>query len=71
MRMTVEADIDADEVLEEISIERLADHLESRRKGSSETPHLLLMRLYEEYQRRGDAPQMLKEYFWIMLGRYL
>jgi len=72
MRMTVEADVDGDEVLESMSIEAIAEHLEGRRKGGDmEAPHLLLRRVYEEFARRGDAPQVLRDYIYQVLGRIL
>jgi hypothetical protein len=72
MRMTVEADVDGDEVLEHMSIEDIAEHLEARRKdGDTEAPHLMLRRVYEEFARRGDAPQVLREYIYQVLGRIL
>lgn len=72
MRMTVEADVDGDEVLENMSIENIAQHLEDRRKGGdAESPHILLRRVYEEFARRGDAPEVLREYIYQVLGRIL
>lgn len=77
MRMTVdvntevEVDIDPDEALEEMSIEKIAEHLEFRRKGGAEAPHLLLERVYYEFRQRGDAPQVLQDYIYAVLGRIL
>lgn len=71
MRMTVEADVDADEVLESMSIEEIAEHLEGRRSGDTDTPHAMLRRVYEEFARRGDAPPVLREYIYAVLGRIL
>lgn len=72
MRMTVEADIDGDAVLDNMSIESIAEHLDARRKGDDvEAPHLMLRRVYEEFARRGDAPEVLREYIYQVLGRIL
>jgi hypothetical protein len=72
MRMTVEADIDGDEVLENMSIEAIAEHLEARRHdGDTEAPHLMLERVYYEFRQRGDAPKALVDYIYAVLGRIL
>lgn len=72
MRMTVEADVDGDEVLDNMSVEDIAQHLEARRKGGdTEVPHIMLRRVYEEFARRGDAPDVLREYIYQVLGRIL
>jgi hypothetical protein len=72
MRMTVEADVDGDEVLENMSIEDIADHLESRRKGGDmQALSLLLEQVYYEFARRGDAPKVLSDYIYAVLGRIL
>ncbi len=72
MRVTVEADVDPGDVLEEMSIEDIAEHLESRRcGGDTEAPVLMLERVYYEFRQRGDAPKVLSDYIYAVLGRIL
>ncbi len=70
--MRVRADIDDREVLSELSTKDLSDELERRQKVQPvERAVISLTRVYEEFVRRGDAPQCLKDYIYQEIGRIL
>lgn len=72
---TVDAniDVDVDEVLRALDDDDLAAALERRAKqvefGRRSLSRLTL--IYEEFARRGDAPKVLKDYLYDMIGRIL
>jgi hypothetical protein len=66
----VEVDVDPEELLEEIDDKTLLDELE-RRKHAPIDCGVSLLTIFEEFQRRGDAPQCLKDYLYAHLGRVL
>lgn len=65
--VNVSVDIDIDEVLSEVPVEQLEAELHQRGvvNGAS------LLAVFEEFQRRGDAPQCLRDYIYEHLGRVL
>jgi hypothetical protein len=71
MYVNVDVHVDADTVLTEMTIEEIEEHLAARSKDRTESPHLMLERVYEEFRRRGDAPKILIDYIWAVLGRVL
>jgi hypothetical protein len=63
------ATISIDDVLDQMTDEQLDDLMERRaQKGQGGTG---LEEVYEEFRRRGDAPQVLKDYIYEHLGRIL
>lgn len=70
--MRVRVDVDDAEVLSELSTKDLSDELERRQKVQPvERAVISLTRVYEEFARRGDAPQCLKDYIYQEIGRIL
>lgn len=73
MYVRVEVDVDASEVLKEMSDEELVAEIERRRKRAapSEQPSRLLERVYQEFRDRRDAPPSLRDYIYAVMGRIL
>lgn len=71
MYVSVNVDVDAYEVLSELSEKQLQEELASRTKSQDCLPSVMLHKIYEEFRTRGDAPQILKDYLWDMIGRAL
>lgn len=69
MRITREVEIDVDDVLEEIDDDDLIEELQRRKKDPGSRVSLLT--IFEEFQRRGDAPQCLKDFIYDAIGRVL
>lgn len=70
--ITVNVQVDADEVLEEMSDETLNQEFHRRQSGSSGPGGALALQLiYEEFRRRGDAPKLLRDYIYENIGRIL
>lgn len=69
----VEVSIDINEILEECSEEQLRKELQSRSKCDPGTgdKRNMLQEIYEEFRRRGDAPQCLRDYIYETIGRIL
>lgn len=68
--MYVSVDIDVDDVLPEISTEKLQAELEGR--PDCDLPRCpTLLTIYDEFRQRGDAPQCLRDYLFAKLGRIL
>jgi len=69
----VNVDVDVDEVLNGLDDDDLAAALERRARriehGRRSSSRLTL--IYEEFARRGDAPKVLKDYIYDMIGRIL
>jgi hypothetical protein len=63
--------VDLDGVLEEIPDEQLYAEVERRRGCVTRNGPSLLLSVFEEFQRRGDAPQCLKDLCYEQLGRVL
>lgn len=66
--ISVDVEIDSRSVLCDVDDEELLAELASR-WGDGEGD--LLLKIYEEFRLRGDAPQSLKEFVWKALGRVL
>jgi hypothetical protein len=73
MRITreVEVEIDVDDLIEEIDDDVLIDEIRRRRKDPVGFSNVSLQTIYEEFRRRGDAPQCLKDYIYDTLGKVL
>jgi hypothetical protein len=76
MRITreVEVEIDVDELLEDIDSDVLIAELTRRHKEAQipgVTSSVTLQTIFEEFQRRGDAPKCLRDYLYDTLGRVL
>lgn len=65
----VEVSVDLSEVLSEATVEELQQELKDRDKQAVAPVDLLT--IYEEFYRRGDAPQCLREYLYEKIGRIL
>jgi hypothetical protein len=63
-----EVSVPIDTVLEECTDEQLREELDRRSAGQ---PPRSLLAVYEEFARRGDAPQVLKDFIYDTLGRVL
>ena len=57
-------------IIDEMTDEQF-DEIVERRATSGATPKASLLSVYEEFVRRGDAPQCLREYIYEHLGRVL
>lgn len=74
--VNVWADIDVavnvDDVLRELDDDDLVAALERRAKNiAGQRAVTKLTLIYEEFRRRGDAPQILKDYLYEIIGRVL
>lgn len=65
----VDVTIDVEDVIEEIADEDLIAELQ--RRNNSPGSGVSLLTIFEEFQRRGDAPQCLKDYLYAVIGRVL
>lgn len=65
-----EVDVDVDEVLGELSDDDLAAAI-ARRGSNCRLSGGKLTLIYEEFARRGDAPQVLKDFIYEAIGRIL
>lgn len=65
----VDVTIDVDDIIEEIETDDLIAELQRRNRDPSSRVNLLT--IFEEFQRRGDAPQCLKDFLYDALGRIL
>jgi hypothetical protein len=68
---SVNIDVSVDEVLRELDDDDLAAALERRAKKGEHKHVSKLTLVYEEFARRGDAPPVLKDYIYEMIGRIL
>ena len=71
---SVDVDVDVDEVLSEMDDDEIAAALRRRRYSPSGTisPDAKLTLIYEEFRRRNlEAPQVLKDYIYDVIGRIL
>jgi hypothetical protein len=66
----VEVEIDIAEVLEQADDQLIIDELNRRAKnpGVSNVP---IETIYEEFRRRGDAPQCLRDFIYDTIGKIL
>lgn len=62
--VSIDVDVDVSEVLDELSVDDLSRALEAK-------SDFTMLAVFEEFQRRGDAPQCLKDYIYEHLGRVL
>lgn len=69
----VNVDVDVDEVLRELDEDDLQAALQRRNVTLSQVnrPVTKLTLIYEEFARRGDAPQVLKDFIYETIGRIL
>jgi hypothetical protein len=67
----ISIDVNIDEVFRELDDDDLAAAFERRAKKGEHKRVSKLTLIYEEFARRGDAPQILKDYVYEMIGRIL
>jgi len=67
----IEVEVDVDDVFRELTDEDIEAALQRRLKHQGIKPFSTLHLIYEEFVRRGDAPQVLKDYLYKMIGRIL
>lgn len=64
-------DADVDEVLGYLDDDDIVAALERRSKRNGNAGMTKMQLIYEEFRRRGDAPQVLKDFVYEILGRIL
>lgn len=69
--MRISVDVDEDDVLREFEDEALTGEMDRRKLKGHQSPAKALELIYEEFRRRGDAPEILREYIYDNLGRIL
>lgn len=68
-KLTVNTDVDVDIDLDEFTDEEIQEEWECRFKKRA--PNAALEQIYEEFARRGDAPEILRDYLYESIGRIL
>lgn len=66
----VEIELDIGELLAEIDDQTLLDELTSRKKNPG-ISNVSIETIYEEFRRRGDAPQCLRDFIYDAIGKVL
>lgn len=69
--MRISVDVDEDDVLREFEDDALTGEMDRRKLKGYQSPAKALELIYEEFRRRGDAPEILREYIYDNLGRIL
>jgi hypothetical protein len=69
MNVTIDVDVDAEAVLDELSAEELAAVL-ARREARGQ-PLTKLEQVYWAFRDRGDAPEVLRSYIYDVMGKVL
>lgn len=72
MRFTAQVDVDIEDVMQEIGDDVLVSEVENRDLTFlCEGDRTKLTSIYEEFRKRGDAPEVLRDYLYKKLGRTL
>jgi hypothetical protein len=71
MYVSVDVEVDPEDVLDQCSDQEVARLAAKRLKQLTADQQVLLERVFYEFARRGDAPQCLREYLYEVMGKTL